>query len=93
MRTSVPPSSVPTTTPPSSPQATIPGGGAVNSIGFELVRHNAKMEAPLVQLITSPTIISTIAEVTFYGRDQAGNEISATSFMGVDFGDFADDND
>jgi len=29
--------------------------------------------------------------VTFFGRDQAGNEISATSFMGVDFGDFADE--
>ena len=40
-----------------------------------------KEEAPLRSLRFSRDIISTIAEVTFFGRDQAGNEISATSFM------------
>jgi hypothetical protein len=70
--------------------ATIPGGGAVKDLSFELVRHNAKMEAPLVQLITSPTIISTIAEVTFYGRDLVGNEVSASASIGVNFGNFGD---
>jgi hypothetical protein len=58
---------------------------------FQIVRHSAKEEAPLRSLRFSNDIISTIAEVTFFGRDQAGNEISATSFMGVDFGDFADE--
>ena len=57
---------------------------------FQIVRHSAKEEAPLRSLRFSNDIISTIAEVTFYGRDQAGNEISATGYMGVDFGDFAD---
>jgi hypothetical protein len=70
--------------------ATIPGGGSIKDLSFELVRHNAKMEAPLVQLITSPTIISTIAEVTFYGRDLVGNEISATGSISVNFGNFGD---
>lgn len=71
---------------------TVPATGS-GEAAFQIVRHSAKEEAPLRALRFSGDIISTIAEVTFYGRDQAGNEISATSFMGVDFGDFADDND
>jgi hypothetical protein len=34
--------------------------------------------------------ISTIAEVTFYGRDLAGNDIEATGTIQVNFGDFVD---
>lgn len=64
----------------------IDGGSA----GFELVRHSAKQEAPLRALANNADIISTIAEVTFYGHDQAGNEVSATSTIGVNFGNFAD---
>jgi hypothetical protein len=71
---------------------TVPATG-VGEAAFQIVRHSAKEEAPLRALRFTGDIISTIAEVTFYGRDQAGNEISATSFMGVDFGDFADSND
>ncbi len=65
---------------------------AEGSLGlpFELVRHVAKMEAPLVHLVNSPVIISTIAEVTFYGQDRVGNDISATGFITVDFGNFGD---
>lgn len=68
---------------------TVPATG-VGEAAFQIVRHTAKEEAPLRALRFSNDIISTIAEVTFYGRDQAGNEISTTGFMGVDFGDFAD---
>jgi hypothetical protein len=50
----------------------------------------AKLEAPLGALAQSLVIISTIADVTFFGRDQAGNEVSATGSIGVQFGDFAD---
>ena len=57
---------------------------------FELVRHVAKQEAPLGALATSPTIISTIAEVTFYGRDQTGHETSVVGRITVDFGNFGD---
>jgi hypothetical protein len=60
------------------------------SVGFELVRHVAKAEAPLVQLINNPSVITTIAEVTFYGQDLVGNEIQATGSIQVDFGNFAD---
>jgi len=60
------------------------------SMGFEMVRHSAKLEAPLRALRVNGIIIQTIAEVTFYGHDQAGREVSATAKVLVDFGDFAD---
>ena len=70
---------------------TIPAGGLVKA-GFQIVRHSAKEEAPLKALRANGSIISTIATVTFYGQDQAGNEISAAGNIGIDFGDFADPN-
>lgn len=60
------------------------------SIGFELVRHAAKEEAPLRALATNGVIIQTIAEVTFWGSDQTGREVSVTAQILVDFGNFAD---
>lgn len=68
---------------------TVPAGGKLD-LSFELVRHIAKKEPPLVQLVTSPVIISTIAEITFYGRDQVGNDVSVTGYLTVDFGNFGD---
>jgi len=68
--------------------ATVAGDGAEAS--FQIVRHLAKAEAPLGALRLSPVVISTIAEVTFYGRDQTGHEVSVIARMSIDFGDFAD---
>ena len=53
-------------------------GGTAPTIGFELIRHVTKEEPPLVQLIVNPSIIHTIAEITFYGTDLVGNAVSAT---------------
>ena len=68
---------------------TVPVGDKA-SMGFELVRHVAKQEAPLLALKSSHNIISTIATVTFYGTDQAGNVVNATAQIGIAFGNFAD---
>lgn len=68
---------------------TVPASGNA-TLGFVLVRNTAKQESPLVQLETNGIIISTIADVTFYGRDQVGNDISATGSIGIDFGNFGD---
>jgi hypothetical protein len=68
---------------------TVPGSGNA-TIGFELVRHAAKEEAPLIQLRSSPSTINTITEVTFYGRDQVGNEVSVTGLIQINFGNFGD---
>jgi hypothetical protein len=66
---------------------TVATGGTL-SLGFEIVRHVAKSETPLVQLVNGPSVITTIADVTFYGRDQVGNEVSVTGSISVDFGNF-----
>jgi hypothetical protein len=68
---------------------TVPAEGDVTG-NFTLVRHTAKQESPLVALMSSNVILSTIAEVTFYGRDQSGNEVTATGNIGVFFGNFGD---
>lgn len=70
---------------------TVPASGSATA-GFELVRNVAKMESPLVQLVTNSTIITTLADVTFYGQDIVGNEIQATGTIQVNFGNFADKN-
>jgi len=62
------------------------------SFTFTLVRVQAKLEAPLVNLAGDggANTISTIADVTFYGTDQAGNEVQATGSISVNFADWAD---
>lgn len=68
------------------------GAETAITLGFELVRHTMKQEPPLKNLINmgGSLQISTIAEVTFYGRDQAGNEVSVTGLISVNFADFGD---
>lgn len=68
---------------------TVPADGTVTA-AFEIVRHTAKQEAPLAALRSNPTIISTIAEVSFFGRDQAGNNVTAVGNIGILFGNFGD---
>jgi hypothetical protein len=58
--------------------------------GFQIVRHIAKQEAPLAALANGAVIISTIAEVTFFGRDQTGHEVTAVARISIDFGNFGD---
>ena len=68
---------------------TVPASGQL-ILGFEIVRHVAKEESPLIQLRTSQSIITTIARVTVYGRDMVGNDVSATGQIQIDFGNFGD---
>lgn len=69
--------------------ATVPASGST-TFGFQLVRNAAKFEAPLSPLVDDYTLITTIAEVTFWGHDQAGHEVSVTGFIEVTFGNFGD---
>lgn len=57
---------------------------------FTLVRAQAKAEAPLGALATSALVISTIAEITFYGHDQTGREVAVTGRIGVHFANWGD---
>jgi hypothetical protein len=69
---------------------TISSNSTPTVVGFNLVRHDAKAEAPLIQLINNGVVISTLAEITFYGKDQTGNEVSVTGSIQIDFGNFGD---
>ena len=64
----------------------------LTTVPFEMVRHQAKLEQPLRSLVGlgGRVFISTIAEVTFYGSDLAGNDIQVTGSISVSFGDYAD---
>ena len=59
---------------------------------FSLVRVQAKLEPPLRNMANGKGlgVISTIAEITFYGHDQTGRAISVVGRISVDFADFAD---
>jgi len=65
---------------------------SIGTVNFDLVRHQAKLERPLITLVGGRGLmfISTIAEVTFYGHDQAGNEVSVGGSIDVQFSDFGD---
>lgn len=74
-------------------------GAATGTIGkdssvltFVAVRAQAKVEAPLLALrgLGGALVISTIAEITFYGRDQVGNAVTVSGKMSVNFADWAD---
>ena len=64
--------------------------GTALTLVFEIVRHDAKLEPPLAALVSNIFILNTIADVTFYGRDRVGNEISVTGSILIDFGNFGD---
>jgi len=66
--------------------------GLTLNVNFVLVRAQAKLEPPLAALrgMGGAVIISAIAEVTFYGRDQAGNQVSVNGTISVNFADWAD---
>jgi len=62
---------------------------ATGTLTFEIVTAVAKQESPLVQLMTNTGVITTIANVTFYGHDTVGNAVSVTGSIVVDFGNFS----
>jgi hypothetical protein len=64
--------------------------GTTGAAAFDLVRITAKQEPPLAALASNSTFITTIATVTLYGQDRAGNEVIATGKIGVTFGNFGD---
>jgi len=62
------------------------------SVVFVLVRVQAKLEPPLANLVGGggAQAITTLADVTFFGKDQAGNDVQVTGSIGVNFADWGD---
>ena len=67
----------------------VPASAAVQQT-FELVRVSAKFEAPLAALTVNGQALDLIADVTFYGKDMANNDILATGSIGITFANFGD---
>lgn len=69
----------------------VPASGTASS-GFSLVRVQAKLEPPLITLAGGggSIVIDTIADVTFYGKDTTGTDVSVTGSISVNFADWAD---
>ena len=59
---------------------------------FALVRIQAKEEEPLKSLAGGGgrVAIATIADVTFYGHDMAGNAVQQTGSISINFADWGD---
>jgi len=59
---------------------------------FVIVRAQAKLEAPLKALrgLGGAVAIATLANVTFYGHDQAGNAVTVVGSISVNFADWGD---
>ena len=68
--------------------ATVVGSGT--ELQITLVRVQAKLEAPLKALVNQggQVAITTTAEITLYGKDQAGREVSVKGTITVNFADF-----
>jgi len=66
--------------------------GGTTDATFVLVRAQSKLEQPLLALrgLGGAIVISTIADVTFYGHDQTGIPVSVTGSISVNFADWAD---
>lgn len=60
---------------------------------FLLVRHQAKLEPPLRNLIGlgGAVAISVLAQVDFFGRDVAGRAITVRGFLNITFIDLGDE--
>jgi len=73
--------------------ATVPPTGST-TISFELVRVQAKQSTPLVQLNKPPVgtggQLSVVADLTFIGKDQVGNDISVMGSIQIEFSDWTD---
>ena len=70
---------------------TVEGSGPA-VLGLELVRVQAKHEPPLRNLRGGggAVAISAIADVTFYGHDIVGHDVSAAGALSVVFADWSD---
>ena len=68
--------------------------GATESIPFVLIRHVAKIEAPLLALLEVPSqgiVLQLVARVTVHGKDLGGHRVApVTSHVSVWCSNFAD---
>lgn len=59
------------------------------SFPLEIVRRQAKVEPPLSSIFQA-TVLTVMAEITLYGETVAGDRVSASGRLQIDFADFGD---
>lgn len=70
--------------------STVPVGEQL-TVEFTIVRHTAKMERPLIDLLGglgAGNVINTNTRCDFWGRDIAGNDHHVYGFIPIDFADW-----
>ena len=65
------------------------GGGSSTTLAVDLVRHQAKLEPPLIN-ISGLQVVTMFADVTIVGETVSGKTVSASGTAQVTFADFAD---
>ena len=61
-----------------------------STAGFDLVRNIGEVRGAARRLAANQDLITVIAQVTFYGKDHAGHDVSASGNIGITFGNFGD---
>jgi hypothetical protein len=64
-----------------------------STVPVQVVRDQAKLEPPLIQLRDSggqALIVTMFAEITLYGHTNVGEAVTAKGSLQIDFSDFAD---
>jgi hypothetical protein len=69
--------------------AFVPSGGSSTDLTIDLVRHQAKLEPPLSNIV-GLEVVTMFADVTFFGQTISGKAVSASGSAQVTFADFAD---
>jgi hypothetical protein len=65
----------------------------ITNVTIEVVRRQAKLEPPLIQLSNpggQALIVTMFAKITLYGTTIAGENVSASGSMQIDFADYVD---
>ena len=63
---------------------------SAGTVSFTLVRNQSKEEAPLRALRSGGAPITTVAEVTFFGHDQNGRDVTVSGRIEVSFANWGD---
>jgi hypothetical protein len=68
--------------------ATVPSSGTA-TISFELVRLQAKESPPLTGVLAAGGVLGVVADITIFGKDQVGTDISVMGSVQIQFSDWA----
>jgi hypothetical protein len=69
--------------------AVVPAGGDLTEVVIDLVRHQAKIEPPLINMV-GLQVVTMFADVTVHGATISGRAVAGQGSVQVTFADFAE---